>query len=538
VRAAEPTPETATVVFGAKFFTLDAENRCAEALAARGGRVIAVGREREVRRAAGSGAKLLDLGGGFVYPGFIDAHCHLASLGRMRGGMLDLNDAKSFEEMLGRVKARLAKTRPGAWIVGRGWDQADWGQKRLPEHGKLSEISPDNPVILYRVDGHAALVNTAAMKAAGLTAGTAGPPGGEVLKDRDGAPTGLLVDTAINLVSRHVSVPRARIRDELLAGQKACLAAGLTGVHDAGISPLGAAAYTKLCDAGLLKLRVYAMLGAGSARGVVEKREPIVGYGGGRFTLRAVKCYIDGALGSRGAWLIEPYSDRPGHSGCPVAPEKVRETAALCARRGWQCCTHAIGDRANREVLDAYEAALKAHPGGDRRFRVEHAQIISSDDLPRFAKLGVIPSMQPTHATSDMRWAADRLGEKRLSGAYAWATLLKAGCRIAGGSDFPVESERPLLGIYAAVTRQDREGRPEGGWRPEERMTRLQALRAFTVDAAHAAFEEKQKGTLETGKLADFTVLDTDVLTCSPKGILKAKVLMTVIGGEVVYRSK
>jgi predicted amidohydrolase YtcJ len=279
------------------------------------------------------------------------------------------------------------------------------------------------------------------------------------------------------------------------------------------------------------------MLAAGSAKGIVEGRDPIVGYGGKRFTLRAVKCYIDGALGSRGAWMIEPYSDRPGHRGCPVAPAKVREMALLCARRGWQCCTHAIGDRANRETLDAYEAAFKAHPGAERRFRVEHAQVISPADVPRFARLGVIASVQPTHATSDMRWAADRLGDKRLPGAYAWATLLKSGCRVAAGSDFPVESERPLLGMYAAVTRQDGEGRPEGGWTPGERMTREQALRAFTVDAAHAAFEEKEKGTLERGKLADFTVLDTDLLTCPPKDILKAKVLMTVIGGEVVYRA-
>jgi predicted amidohydrolase YtcJ len=538
VSGAERTPVPELVVTGAKIFPMDASGAGAEAMAVAGGRLVTVGAEREVLALAGPETRRLDLGGGFVYPGFIDAHAHLASLGRLRSGQLDLDDAASFEAVLERLRARLEKARPGEWVVGRGWDQADWGQKEFPEHGKLSAMSPANPVILYRVDGHAALVNARAMEVAGLTAETADPPGGEIIKDRRGRPTGVLIDVAINLVSRHVRVERGRLRDEILAGQKACLAAGLTGVHDAGVSTLGAAAYMKLCDQGRLKLRVYAMLRAEAARRLLPGREPIVGYGGGRFTLRAVKCYIDGALGSRGAWLLEPYSDRADHTGCPVAPELVREVAALCAERGWQCCTHAIGDRANRETLDAYQAALKAHPGGDRRFRVEHAQVISPADLPRFAKLGVVASVQPTHATSDMRWAADRLGSERLRGAYAWASLIKSGARVAAGSDFPVESERPLLGVYAAVTRQDRAGKPPGGWLPAERLTREQALRAFTIDAAWAAFEEKDKGTLQPGKLADFVVLDTDLLKCPPADILEAKVLMTVIGGEVVYRAE
>jgi predicted amidohydrolase YtcJ len=526
------------VLTGARVYTLDGSGAAPEGLASSGGRIVALGSVNELARLVGPNTREIGVKGGFVFPGFIDAHCHLASLGRLRRGLLDLNDLKSFEEALARVKQRLERVNPGAWVMGRGWDQADWGQKEFPHHEKLSAISPRNPVILYRVDGHAALVNREAMRIARLSKDTPNPPGGEVLKDSRGEPTGMLIDTAIGLVSRHAAVPRGRIRDYLLAGQEACLRAGLTGIHDAGISPLGVASYKKLCDAGLLKLRVYAMLDARTARGLIDRRRPLVGYGGGRFTLRGVKCYIDGALGSRGAWLLEPYADRPGHTGCAVEPALVREMAELCAKHGWQCAIHAIGDRANREVLDAYAAAVKKHPGADHRFRVEHAQVIHPEDIPRFAALGVIPSMQPTHATSDMRWARDRLGEKRLAGAYAWASLLKSGCRIAAGSDFPVESEKPLWGFYAAVTRQDHEGRPAGGWRPGERMTREQALRAFTFDAAYAAFEEKDKGTLEPGKLADFVVLDTDIMTCPPRDILKARVLMTVIGGEVVYRAE
>ena len=282
------------------------------------------------------------------------------------------------------------------------------------------------------------------------------------------------------------------------------------------------------------------MLAAGAGTAGAERlagHRPLVGYGGGRFTLRAAKCFADGALGSRGAWLLAPYSDRPGHSGLATQkPEAIAAVAAAAAEHGWQLATHAIGDRANREVLDVYERALKGRKGAELRFRIEHAQVLDPADLPRFAKLGVIASMQPTHATSDLRWAADRLGQARLAGAYAWASLVRSGARLAAGSDFPVESERPLWGVHAAVTRQDRRGEPAGGWRPGERLTREQAFRAFTREAAYAAFEEQSKGTLEPGKLADFAAFSRDVLRCEPAELLSAEAAMTVIGGEVVWR--
>jgi predicted amidohydrolase YtcJ len=538
-RAAEEEPPN--VIFtGGNVYALDAAGTRAEAIAVRGGRILAVGSDREVLALAGAGTKRVDLKGLTVVPGLIDAHGHMAGLGALKCGREDLLEAASFDEVVKRVEARVRQARPGEWILGSRWDQANWGQKELPTNERLSAVSPDNPVMLWRVDGHAALANAKALALAGVGRNTPNPPGGEILRGPDGEPTGILVDAAESLVINQIRTPAADLRAQLLAAQEACLAAGLTGVHDAGLGDAEIALYRKLCDENRLKIRIYGMASGGAAAAeYMAGHRPLVGYGGGRFTLRAVKCYADGALGSRGAWLLADYSDRPGYSGLATQkPEALAAAAAAAVEHGWQLCTHAIGDRANRVVLDAYERASKTRPGADLRFRVEHAQVVDPADLPRFAKLGVIASMQPTHATSDMRWAADRLGDSRLAGAYAWATLVGSGAHLAGGSDFPVESERPLWGLYAAVTRQDRHGQPAGGWRPKERLTREQALRAFTAEAAYAAFEEKDKGTLEPGKLADFAAFSCDPLRCEPKELLTAETVMTVIGGEVVFRRK
>ena len=513
-RAAEAEPPDA-IFTGGSVYTLDAAGTRAEAIAVRAGRILAVGSNREMLALAGAGTKRIDLKGLTVVPGLIDAHGHMAGLGALKCGQEDLLDTTSFDELVKRVEARVRKARPGEWILGSRWDQANWGQKDFPAHAKLSAVSPENPVLLWRVDGHAALANAKALALAGIGRDTPNPPGGEILRGADGEPTGMLIDAAKALVIRQVRAPAADLRAQLLAAQEACLAAGLTGIHDAGLGDVEIALYKKLCDEGRLKTRIYGMVSAGAD--YLATHRPLVGYGDGRFSLRAVKCFADGALGSRGAWLLAPYSDRPDHSGLATQkPEAIAAVAAAAAEHGWQICTHAIGDRANREVLDAYEKALKGRAGTDLRFRVEHAQVVDPADLPRFAKLGVIASMQPTHATSDMRWAADRLGEARLAGAYAWATLVGSGAHLAAGSDFPVESERPLWGIYAAATRQDRRGEPAGGWRPKERLTR--------------------EGTLEPGKLAEFVVLNRDPLRCEPAELLTTEAVMTVIGGEVVYR--
>lgn len=521
-----------------RIYTLDPARPVARAIALRHGRIIAVGTDEEVRAYVDHLTEVYDLEGRTVVPGFVDAHCHPAGLGFALENV-PLQDTRSFEEVVQRARARLQKVKPGDWVLGRGWNQEHWAVKEFPTHHRLSEISPDNPVWFRRVDGHAGIANRKAMELAKITRDTPNPPGGEILRGADGEPTGVLIDNAMELIERVIPDPSVQqIKQRLLAAQEACLAFGQTELHDAGAGPDLLRAYAELAAEEKLKIRFYVMIG-GSPEWIlkyIRENSPQVGTDASRLTVRSIKMYLDGALGSRGAWLLEPYEDRPGHVGLPlVAPDSIRTVALEALKRGWQLCVHAIGDRANREVLNAFEAALREVPVPDHRFRVEHAQITHPDDIRRFAGLGVIPSMQPTHATSDMWMAEKRLGRRRLTGAYAWRKFLDAGCRIAGGSDFPVESHNPLLGFYAAVTRQDAEGRPEGGWLSEERLTREEALRCFTVDACRASFEEKVKGVLRPGMYADFVVLSRDIMTCPPQEILTAEVLRTVINGETAY---
>lgn len=537
-----PGPPADLVLLGGTVHTMDPARPRAEALAVRGGLLAAVGSDDEIRLLAGPGTRVLDAAGLTVLPGLVDAHGHLESLG---AGLrrIDLVGTASAEEVAAAVRERAAAAPPGGWILGRGWDQNDWAKKSFPTRHLLDAAAPDRPVWLVRIDGHAGWANGRALALAGIGPSTPDPAGGRILRDpATGEPAGVLVDAAMDLLAPLVPRPtRAERKDALRRGAEACVAAGLTSVHDAGVDAEGVDLCRELADEGALPLRVYAMLADSPdlIRGTTFREGPVVGYGGRRLTVRAVKAYADGALGSRGAALLEDYADDPGNRGLLQAePAALEALAGRCLAVGWQLCVHAIGDRGNRVVLDAFEAALRRAPRADHRFRVEHAQVLSLEDIPRFARLGVLPSMQPTHATSDMPWAGDRLGPARLAGAYAWRKILDAGSAIPCGSDFPVESHDPLKGIHAAVTRQDAGGRPEGGWLPGERMTREEALRGFTVDACRAAFEEGWKGTLAPGMAADLTVLDRDVLACPATEILEARVVWTVVAGEVVYPSR
>lgn len=531
-----------TVYYDAVVHTVDDDNPVASAIAIEGDRIVYVGTTTRALALADRQTELIDLDGATILPGLIDAHGHLALLGQLELGVIDLAGTGSYDEVIELVRAAADDAPPGTWILGRGWDHESWPSRALPHHRLLSDAVPDHPVWLGRVDGHAGLANARAMREAGIDASTAAPTGGELIRTDSGEPTGVLIDNAEALIERVVPAgARASTRDLILAGQRMCLGAGLTGVHDMGVSGAQAELYKEMERSGELRLRVYALVGGPAAMRYFDEHDP---YDGDRLSVRACKLYMDGAMGSRGAWLLEPYADRPvGPDGAPYVglntldPELVQAVAEHALDRGYQVCTHAIGDRGNRAVLDAYQRALDAagRSGTDHRFRVEHAQLLAPDDIPRFAELGVIPSMQQRHATSDMRWVEARVGPDRAKGAYAWRSLLDTGVVIAGGSDFPVEPHNPFWTFYAAITRQDHAGSPAGGWLPEERMTRPEALRSLTIWAAHAAFQEDRLGSLRRGKQADFVVIDRDVMRIPPAEILGTQVLRTVVAGRAVY---
>jgi len=538
-------PPADLVVVNARIHTADAARPTAQALAVRGDRLAFVGDSAGALALRGPATRVVDLGGRAVLPGLVDAHGHLLGLGLALRNV-DLTGTRSYDEVIARVVARARTTPRGRWIVGRGWDQNDWGDTRFPSHEALSRAVPDHPVWLERVDGHAALANAAAMQAAGVSAETRDPEGGRVERaagsgPNGGAPSGVFVDNAQRLVER--AIPPAT-REEQRAALRAAAAElhryGLVGVHDAGESRATIELMEEMAGRGELDLRTYVMVGDDSAAlRYYFERGPRSALGNGRLWVRAVKLYSDGALGSRGAALLEPYSDDARNSGLLVsAPAHIRDVARRALAAGFQVNTHAIGDRGNRLVLDAYQAALRERPTPDHRFRVEHAQILHPDDVPRFAALGVIPSMQASHQTSDMYWAGARLGETRLLGAYAWRTLLDAGSIVPNGSDFPVERVDPLISFHAAITRQDAANWPAGGWHPEQRMTRDEALRAMTLWPAVAAFQERDMGTLAAGKYADFVVFDRDPMRAAPEEILRARVLATYLGGRPVYEAK
>lgn len=481
-------------------------------------------------RAIHEGAVSIDLpAGAFVMPGLQDAHGHLLGLGSSLAE-LDLVGTTSYAEVVERARAAAAGLPRGAWIVGRGWDQNDWAETAMPHHRALSQAVPDHPVWLVRIDGHAGLANGAALQLAGITRDSVAPSGGEILFDGDGEPTGVLVDAAMAAVPEP-GLTDEQIRQRLLAAQRACLAHGLTCVHDMGVSRRVLEAMTALHEAGSWVLRVVVMLTPNEreliARGPWQTPDGVI-------VVRGVKAYADGALGSRGAALLEPYSDRPGTRGLVSLPKgAILALAQLCADSGMQLCTHAIGDAANRTVLDAY-ASVQCDGGlAARRFRVEHAQVIAEDDFARFARLGVLPSMQPVHLTSDMPWAPARLGPERVLRAYAWRRFHALGVVVPFGSDFPVESVDPRLGIYAAVTTRSPAGGPV--LRSDQQLTRERALQGFTYDAAYAVRAEQRLGAIRSGLRADLTVFDRDLTRCPEALLLQARVLLTVVDGRIVY---
>jgi predicted amidohydrolase YtcJ len=521
------------VVENANIYTVNAAQPRASAMAVKGGRILAVG--GDMARYKGPRTRRIDAKGATIVPGMIDSHGHMAGLGDSLE-TLDLREANTSAEVV-RTVERAARTRPkGEWIRGRAWDQTRWPGGEFPNAAELSRVSPEHPVYLTRVDGHAAWVNRKALEIADINASTKDPPGGWILRDKQGQPTGILVDRAQGLVSRKIPAAGAeQVRARILRAAKECARLGMTGVHDAGVSERELTAYHVLAAEGELPVRVYAMIGgAGELWEEYLKKGPELG---DYLTVRSIKLVADGALGSRGAALKEPYTDEPGNSGLLILKEEdIERVAKQAVARGFQVNTHAIGDRANRAVLDAYGAALGG--ANDKRFRVEHAQIVSLGDFPLFRKYSILASIQATHATSDMRWAEKRLGPARLQGAYAWQRFRKLGVRITNGSDFPVESPNPLWGFYASVTRQDHAGMPPGGWMPEQRLSREEALESWTINGAYAAFEEKTKGTLEPGKFADFVMLSADIMQIPPAEILKTHVRMTVVSGRIVYQEK
>ena len=534
------------ILVNGKIYTVDNARPVASALAVRGGRVLFVGSDAEARALGNASTNVIDLRGGTVVPGIIDAHAHLLGLGNMLR-RVNLAGSTSYDEVIERVKAFSKDAKAGEWIVGRGWDQNRWPSKEFPTHDALSRAFPNNPVVLERVDGHAVLANAKAMERAGVSSASADPEGGRIMRLASGAPSGVFVDKAQTLIDDAIpAASRADTRKAILAAIAECNRFGLTGVHDAGEDAETIGIFEELAKAGSYNLRNYVMLsdpgepGSPAAlRNPYLRRGPQSALYNGHLWIRSIKLYADGALGSRGAALLAPYNDEPTNSGLLVSrPEHIRAWADAGLRSGFQVNVHAIGDRGDRIVLDAFESALRAAPKADHRFRIEHAQVLSPEDIPRFARIGVIPSMQPTHQTSDMRWAELRVGPQRIRGAYAWRALLNTGVVIPSGTDFPVEEVNPLLTFHAAVTRQDPTNWPEGGWYPEQRMTREEALQSMTIWPAYAGFQESVLGSLTPGKYADFVVLDRDIMRIPDTEILATRVVSTWIGGKRVYEAK
>lgn len=500
------------------------------------GKVLATG-DAAALRAKYPDAKRIDGQGKTLLPGLIDAHGHVFRLG-FKTTEISLSGTKDLQEAQGIIRAYGQKNPQRKWLLGYGWNQVNWKLGRFPTAAELDTAVSDRPARLVRVDGHAAWLNTKALQAAGITRDTKDPAGGRIERDANGNPTGVLVDKAMALVNDIIPPYTDDDRRAALSAAIAHMnALGLTAVGDAGVTVTDDRIYREFADQGKLTTRIYAMIrDTGDDFKALSAKGPVIGYGNDRYYLRAVKLYGDGALGSRGAALIEPYTDDHAHSGLLFMSDAAMQAAVKTAiKAGYQVNVHAIGDKTNHQVLDAMEVAYKEVGGRELRNRIEHAQVVSMPDIPRFKKLDLIASMQPTHATSDMNMAEDRIGKDRIKGAYAWQTFLKQGTVVAGGSDFPVESANPFYGLHAAVTRTDHEGRPIKGWHPEEAMTLPQAFRAFTLDAAYAEHQEKTLGSLEAGKWADFVVVDRDLFKVPAGDIWKIQVLETWVAGERVY---
>ncbi len=542
------------VILGGTIYTVNDKQPTVEAVVVKGDKIEFAGTEKEAREWIGDSTRIIDLKGKTMTPGFIEGHGHFFGVGYFELD-LDLTKVKSYDEIVSMVRDAASKAQPGQWILGRGWHQDKWESKPdkmvkgFQVHDKLSEVSPNNPVMLEHASGHAIQVNSKAMEIAGvnqlskenLTAMES--DGGEIIRDQNGNPTGIFNELATSLIYKYV--PTASDERDLQAislATQACWRNGITSFHDAGATRRNIELFREAKASGTLGVRLYVML-AGDDKNMVNewlKKGPEID-DTHWLTIRSIKLFCDGALGSRGAWLLEPYTDRGDFFGmATLSMDTVLSTSRKALKAGFQVSSHAIGDRANREILDRYEIAFKENPDvKDHRFRIEHAQHINPKDIPRFGQLGVIPAMQAIHMSSDRPWAIDRLGEKRIrEGAYMWQSLLKSGAKIVNGTDAPVEPLNPLACFYASVTRMTLKGEPAGGYEPEEKMTRDQALRSYTLDAAYGAFEENIKGSIEPGKLADFTIFSDNIMTAPEMDILKTEVSMTIVGGKMVFEKQ
>jgi predicted amidohydrolase YtcJ len=543
------------IILGGKIYTVDDDHPVVEAVVVHGDKITYAGSASEARKFEGENTQIIDLEGKVMTPGFIEGHGHFMGVGYGELN-LDLMYVKSYEELVEKVKEAVSNAQPGQWILGRGWHQDKWDTK--PEqmvkgfqtHHLLSEASPDNPVFLWHASGHAAFANAKAMEIAGVNplarekSQDLAVEGGEVIQDELGNPTGVFNERAMGLVSRHIpSNDDERNNRAFELAVLACWKNGITSFHDAGSSRENIELFRKFKAEGRLGVRLYLMLTGRDSDLIHEwlKRGPEIDPDHW-LTIRSIKLNCDGALGSRGAWLLEPYADRPDFYGmATLSMDTVLSISQLALQAGFQVCSHAIGDRANQEILDRYETAIAGNmvKAVDHRFRIEHAQHLHPNDIPRFAQLGVIPALQAIHMSSDRPWAIERLGEKRIKeGAYMWQSLLKSGAKIVNGTDAPVEPLNPIPSFYASVTRKTLKGEPEGGYEPEEKMTRQQALKSYTLDAAYGAFEEDVKGSITNGKLADFTVFTHDIMQVDEMEILNSEVSMTIVGGKVVYTKK
>ena len=517
------------VVENATVYTVDKTKPAANSLAIKDGKFIAVG--GDMKKHIGPNTQRIDAKGAALIPGLIDAHVHMRGLGDMLE-TFDMRFTKTREEVAQIVKRAADKLPAGEWVRGRNWDQTNWGGE-FPNADDISKVVNDRPVYLTRVDGHAGWANRKALEIAGVTKETQDPPGGQIIRDASGNPTGVLIDRAQGLVTRKIpALTYDQVKRRLKLAGAAAAKLGLTGVHDAGIGVQERDAYRELIKENALPVRVYAMIGGtGELWQEYSKSGPETG---SHLTVRSVKLYADGALGSRGAALWQPYSDDKSIHGLMVTTkETLEDQIKEVAAKNFQVCTHAIGDKANSIVLNAFAQVLKGK--NDRRFRVEHSQVVALPDFKLFQDYNIVASMQATHATSDMRWAEKRLGPDRIAGAYAWRRYLKMGIPLANGSDFPVEDPNPLYGFYASFTRQDHTGYPEGGWQPDQKLTREESLESFTLTPAYAAFEEKQKGSITVGKIADFLILEKDIMKIAPKEVLTTKISSTYLGGKLVY---
>jgi predicted amidohydrolase YtcJ len=538
-------PPADLVLLNGKIVTLEDSRPEAQAVAVVGDKIADLGSTEDIKRHVGPKTQVIDLKGQLVIPGFIEGHGHFGGVGEAKLN-LELQNAKSWDEIVAMVDQAAKKVKPGEWILGRGWHQEKWSSppqpnvEGFPTHASLSRVSPANPVLLTHASGHASFANAKAMEVSGVTAKTPNPPGGDFLKDANGEPTGLFRETASGLIRRdRVSAEEriARSRKGLELASQEVLSKGVTSFQDAGSSVSDVDLMKALIDEGKINVRLWVMLRMNNqalAANLAKYRT--IDYANGFLTVRGIKKSIDGALGSRGAWLLEPYSDKPGDTGRNTTTvEEIREAAKLAIQHGYQLCVHAIGDRANRETLNIFEEAYKANPDKkDLRWRVEHAQHLHPSDIPRFGQLGVIASMQGIHCTSDAPYVPARLGDKRTEeGAYVWQKLMKSGAVVSNGTDAPVEDVSPIASFYATVTRKLKDGRV---FYPDQRMSRVEALKSYTTNAAYAAFEEGSKGTLKPGKYADLVVLSKDIITVPDDQIPTAEILYTIVGGKVRYK--